>query len=528
MRDTPLPALGSPLEFGALQGQQVQLPALLAQAELEPALALAILCAGHRSERAIAPRGLKHCINLLGLDQLQALARPLAQHRLDPRQPGMRMALQAMADSRLAGLFVLRWLRAALASDEDARQWFTVAAGVARWKLPLIEPERAADVEARVEAGERRAPVELTVWGCDLSQLSTLHLQDLGWRHAPALGVDAALAPMLLATAARQGRLPPEQRELSEADAAALRAPMPLCSLAGLLAHEARHDWFSSRFNGMVSAAACWLGREREEVLQGLQRQAVYASGELRFRRGLLAPANGLLKPPRAPRARPAPAPAPAAALSESPARAAGPSTPTATSPAPASASEHASRPSQPAANAPAQAPLHTYLQDCRERRLTDLRALFAAHVGALAEIGLSRCALFLSAEGGQLGCYFAHGHHDPAAVRRLRFALAPEDLLAKLLRGQLEAFWIQPAQVESVRAKLPEALREWPPSGGFALAAARHGARTLGLWWADAGATSEIGLDPARFSAFRQLGAAFGPEFTRLVQAQRERAATR
>jgi len=544
-----LPRLCSDSELASVLGDQVTPRRLLSFVEAEPGLIIEVLQrANARLHESAEPRGVQQALNLLGLSQVQGLLRSQrGQPRLTPGVPGHANCLRAMATSRLAWLYLSPWLRSSLASDEDQRLSMLIVLGVARWKLPLAEPAIASEIERRVEAGERRASVERRLLGATLDQLNLLHLQDLGFpnveQYRPLLRID----PDSLAAAARHAWLQTQALDLPPALAQALRQKEWGCSLAYALALQTQADWYCGRTRQLVAAASAWLRRPLDEVLRGLQRQAVNASTEERFTRGLRAPAVGLLWPPRPPRA----GVTDAAASTASPTRRlapwmqpqpASPAPPTHalnevhTAPAPVAATVH--EPQAPAAplgpaperaallqSGPSAARLPNYLQRCEHAAFKDLRELLARTLQLFAALQLQRSALFLRRAGSDpLSCYIAQGF-APATARGLSIAAGEHGLLPRLLAQQNSAFWVQPAQLPSIAGKLPTALAEWPNSTGFALAAVQTGGHAFGFWWADSGETGAA-LTPTRFAEFRRAVGGFGPEFARLMRAQQQAAA--
>lgn len=148
LRHTPLPRVAAETEHRLALAETVELKQLQLLAEREPGLALAILQAANaRTGADDAPRGLQQGIHRLGSGGVQRLLRGLRAVRYDRTQPGHLLALRAMATSRLAWLYLAHWLRAALASDEDARLSSLILLDVARWKLPLAAPALAAQIE---------------------------------------------------------------------------------------------------------------------------------------------------------------------------------------------------------------------------------------------------------------------------------------------------------------------------------------------------------------------------------------------
>lgn len=507
LRNVSLPTLATDSAQALACAGNVELRELRSLAEHEPGLSLQILLQTNaRSQLDQNPRGLQQGIHLLGSAQVQRLLRAMRAPPLDLSAPGHRLSLQAMATSRLAWLYLAHWLRSALASDEDSRLSLLTLLGVARWKFPLAQPATATAIEERVQAGEHRRQVERALIGADLDTVNLWHLQDLGFQGVGELRRHLYLPARTVAQAARLAWTHERAPELPAGLKRALRQRLPGCSLAYALALETQVDWYGPRARSLLRAASTWLGRPLDETLRGVQRQALFASGESVYTKGLRAPAVGLLWPPR-------------------PARRLGTRTAASTTPdCTALVAGRASTRSRPPDDAPSSAAhsdtLSNYLLRCGVGH-PDLRSLMIDSVRLFAGLGLARCALFLRQVGSdRLACYFSHGFNPGEAGRNLSVEVG-ERSFAKLLLAQPDsAFRIAPAQLSGLGNKLPPELATWPPPSGLLLAAVSVNGRAVGFWWADAG-WHGADTDGESFSRFRRAAAAFGPAFTRLLNAR-------
>ena len=507
LKQTALPRVAADADHRLALGDAIDLKQLHSLAEREPALAFAILQSVNSKNSADDElRGLQQGIHRLGSGGVQRLLRGLPALRYQRDQPGHLLSLQAMASSRLAWLYLAQWLRSALASDEDARLSTLTLLGVARWKLPLAAPALAAEIESRVQAGERRTRVERELLGADLDTLNAWHLQDLGLRHADALLDACRWSPKLLAQAAHQVRSEAQAPDLSTGLKAALRERGLLCGLAQTLALETQVDWHSLRTRRLLQTLAAVSARPAEEVQRGVHRQALFASHEAMFGSDVAAPAAGLLRPPRPPRAlrrqagvRLAGAPA-AAAVSAATSQAAHPPT--------------------------TEDPAEGFAERCQAGH-PDLRSLLGDSVRLFAALGLKRCALFLrDTDPAMLGCHFSVGFAPGEADRGLRLPSQAPGLVKLLLAQPGVAFRVSQSQRPSIGSKLPAALAEWPPESGMLLATVAVQGRAVGFWWADAGqGGAEASLET--FARFRRSVESFGPAFTRQL-ARRNAGASR
>ena len=504
LRGVELPALSDDAAWRALLECGEDLDAVRERVTPDLPLALSLLVEANRSPRMAANlSGLPHVLRMLGSNAIQARLRKWPAGRLDPAQPAQpaqRMALQALATSRLACLFHARWMRHVGTADAEYRFWATAVLGVVRWKLPLADMALAQQIERRVILGERRQTVERSLLGCTLDEITSQHLEDLGFVDVGALRARMCLSPRTLAKAAQYAREDKIPEPLPPDLARELREPLVSCGLAQALALETQADWHSARCQTLIRAAATCLQRSANSVREELYRAALEASNEPLFTRGLLAPAARLIRIPRPSRLQRSAAVLPLARGS-----------------APASKANRPAPARAPKADAGAQ-----YLACCRRQGFVGLPEFLRASGRYLREAGFSRCALFVRMKRPErVNGYFAEGFADPVAARRTHFPPTSGALLVRLLADPRGAYLIQPAQVVGVRSKLPEALAEWPPAGGFVLATVQVNETPIGFWWADNGSSADS-VDPRHFAAMRQLASVFGAEFTRLIRAQR------
>jgi hypothetical protein len=353
----------------------------------------------------------------------------------------------------------------------------------------------AIEIERRVQAGERRSRVERALLGVDLDTLNVWHLEDLGLPCAASLK-RCAWPPTLLAQAARQLRGSLEAQELSQKLKLALRDRGLLCGLAQALALEVGIDWHSQRTRALVFAAAAASGKPAEEVLRGVHRQALFVSHEAMFGDDAPAPAAGLLRPPREPRALPRRTPIPPMAQS---------AIPVAADATPAAA---AARPAGEKAIA-------SFAQRCTSGH-PDLRSLLTDVVRLFTQLGLVRCALFLrETDQSALACFFSYGFPPGQAGRDLRLPAGEPGLVKLLLAQPGVAFRVAETQRAGVGSRLPAALADWPPHTGMLLATIAVQGRAVGFWWADAGPDG-LEASTETFALFRCAVESFGPGFTR------------
>lgn len=502
LQQTSLPRVAAEAEHRLALAETAELKQLQSLAEREPGLRLAILLtANARTGADDTPHGLQQGIHRLGSGGVQRLLRSLPTVRYDRGQPGHLLALQAMATSRLAWLYLAHWLRTALASDEDARLASLTLLDVARWKLPLAAPALATEIERRVGSGERRARVEHELLGADLDSFNLWHLQDLGARYAEALVASCRWAPALLAQAAAAVRSDTRAPDLPPRLKGSLRERGLLCSLARALALETQLDWYSARTRHLLQAAAAIIGRPLDEVRRGVQRQALFASREALFGEDAPAPAAGLLRPPRPPRSlqRAPQATAEASSTAQMAARSAA---------------------GTQAAPANCQGEVAAFAQRCQSGHL-DLRSLFADSARMFSWLGLARCALFLrETDQEALACYFSFGFPAGHASRSLRLPTGDPGLVKLLQARPGVAFRVARAQRMGIAGKLPTALADLAPDNGMLLATVAVQERAVGFWWADSGPDRGEASAEA-FADFRRAVEAFGSAFTRQLAQQ-------
>lgn len=507
LRNASVPRLASEADFRTVFREDVGLRQLHALAEQEPGLAVQILQQANGRMRAGDDlRGVQQGIHLLGSRGIQRLLHAQSAPPLDIAKPGHRLSLQAMATTRLAWLYLAHWLRSNLSSDEDSRLSHVTLLGLARWKLPLVQPSLATHIESRVQAGERRVRVERELLGADLDAINLWHLEDLGLQEVAALFRILPLTPQALASLARHAWIAATPLTVPALLKPLLRERLLGCALAHALALETQADWYSLRTSRLLRAASTWLGKPLEDTLRGLQRQALFASDEPIYTRGLRAPAVGLLWPPRHAR---------------SLARRQQPSIPGTAGLGNAPAPSGSTRPATTTLSA---GNLVAAFQRRCETGHADLRGLLIDTVHLFGRLGMKRCALFLRhTEQDLQACYFSHGFAAGQADRGLSFSLTPDSLITQLLSKPSTAFRIQPQQCAAVIPKLPSSLSSWPPADGFVLAAVTIRGRAVGFWWADAGLGSP--LAPIDFAGFRYVVEVFTPAFTRSMASRAQAA---
>lgn len=463
-------------------GAHISVRELLGTIEADLPLAVEVIASAGQTLRHSGQtvQGLQHAVNLLGIERVQGLIRARRHTPLDPTQPAHQAVLQAMATTRLACLFTNHWTALRTGADPEPPIWATALLGVVRWKLPLLAPREAAEIERRVAAGQRRVVAERELLGVDVDDLTADHLGALGLPHRVT-----RLSPWDIAQAARCARTGDAAPELSEACQRALQQPGVVSGLAQSLAQSVQDSWYSRRTRTWMAVAAGHLNRPLDRLRADLVQLALHASREATFTRGLVAPASRLLWEAPAPRrVRPravAPAPAPA-----------------------------------PVAAPPAAQP-------------QDLRELFSGAVRELTQhLGLRRCALFLTSSDGQrLGCAFAHGFDGTALVRGLAMPVSDPHLPQRMLRQAAGLLWVRDAQVATARQQMPAGLAPLVPASGMLLGVVMVDGRPRGLWWADTGNTGRA-LDADTSTAFRAFTQRFGAGFDRLTRAQPPHAASR
>lgn len=411
LREARLPALADEDAWKALMAEADDPDATQDRIAFDLPLGLSFLVEANQSPRIGANlTGLHHALRMFGTERVKRRLKEWPAGRLDPAQPAHRLTLQSLASSRLACLFLSRWMRHTLVPDAEYRLWATALLGVARWKLPLVDERVALAVERRVAQGERRPRVEAELLGVAMEALTVEHLQDLGFADAPALANRARLDARHIGEAARCAR--EQALPLTPGDALQrrLRDPLVCAGLAYALALETQVDWHSPRCALLVRAAATALNRPVSGVLEDMHRAAIEASGEALYVRGLLAPAARLI---RLPRPRLSNDPAPEAVATPAP-------------PPAASAAPAAQPPARPARTASVAT---EYLARCRTHGFASVPEFLRASVDMLAALGLPRCALFLRMKNPErIANYLSQGLGDPARVRQISFPLPSPD----------------------------------------------------------------------------------------------------
>lgn len=519
LADVRLPLLSPPQALQRMLGSRLSVRGLLDLIEADLALAVEVMLAASNTLRSSgkALRGLQHAVNLLGVERVQTLVRSRQTDPLDLARPGHQLALQAIANSRLACLFTNHWAARQAITDPDALIWTTALLGVVRWKLPLTAPDLAADIERRVAAGHRRATAERALLGVSLDELSVAQLHALHVSADENAPTHRSLPPKLLARAARlawTGQIAPDMPPQLQRQ---LRQPEVTCSLAHGLATSLQDSWYSPHSRTLMAAASVHTHQTLHDLRTDLLQLALLASRESGFTCALVAPAARLLW--ERPRLRAAGAqartggtlpaaskPVPQRPTGATAVPALGGSTPTGT----------------PAANDQrvAEQAVAAYAQRCRRGFHADLRTLMKDTVQTMEkQLGLRRCALFLKPAGSeQVHCHFAHGFGGALVSGSPALPAAQTNVLTRLLKTPAASLRIKPVQAPTARQQMPPPLAPLVLASGVALATVDIGQQPMGVWWADTG-LAERALDDAEYAAFQCLVRMFGTTFTQLVK---------
>ncbi len=548
-----LPLLSNDEEMARLLSPDIGLGEVQSLAEADLPLALELLAMAARDPRLTeGVRHLQQAVNVLGTGRTQALLRT-RQSRPTPRHATAHpLALQAMATSALAALFVQAWWRQRRVGDDEQRRWQARLMGVVRWKLPHADPALAQRIEVRVAAGERRALVERELIGLDVATLNAWHLQDLGFGQASDLRQDHLLPARRVAEAARLGWTGATAPEVPKTLARVLQQPNTGSALAYALALELQNGWYSARARHWMAVASTHLGQPVGQVRHDLIQVALIAAQDRHL--GLAATAAHLIwpanpRPRRLPQRRrgPVPSPTQAPAAVPAPTQRTSPPTPAARPVAPAPAARPAApvvppapttppvspppaRPAQPAASPPPAQPAPTpdFEQRCERAAFDNLSVFMREALAHLhRDMGLTRCALFLKQAGREeLVCYIAHGFEPPVAAREMVLPLQADGLLTRLMQQPVATLWVKPHQVSAARSRLPAALAAWTTEAGCLMGTVQVRSHAMGLWWADV-AAGQPPLDAPRLAQFGRMTQVFGAEFTRLLHLQRARPST-
>lgn len=520
-----LPLLSNEDALTRLLAPGISLGQVQALAEADPPLALDLLAMAAREPRLQdGVRSLQQAVAVLGTQRTQALVRARQARPAPPHATAQQLARQAMATSALAALFVQAWGRQRRAGDTDHRQWLARLMGVARWKLPWVDPALAQRIETRVAAGERRPQVERELLGFDVPTLNAWHLQDLGFGEAADLRHGHLLPTHQVAQAARLGWTGPTAPDVPLALARVLHQPTTGCALAYALALELQTGWYSERARHWMAVASAHLGQPLDRVRHDLVQTALFAAQDAPLHHGLTATAARLLWPPD-PRPKPLPAATVIAAAPRAPKPAQATRPPQATAPTPAKSpirdARAAAAPPVPAAPA---AP--DFEQRCESAAFESLATFMREALTHLhQDMGLTRCALFLKQAGrDELVCYVAHGFATPVSARAIVLPLQADGVLTRLMQHPTATLWIKPHQVPTSRKRLPPALSEWINDTGCLLGTVQVRGRAMGLWWADVDPHSAP-IDAQRLAQFGRMTQVFGAEFTRLLHLQRSQA---
>lgn len=459
-------------------------------------------------------QGLQHALNVLGSTRVQTVLAPRMADTLDPSDPAHRLCLQALSTSRLAVHLLWTWTRLINPTAYDEYlDWLTLMLGLARWKLPLVAPDIAAEIEARTRQGERRSVVERQLLGCGLDELNRLHLQDIGLPEDAPLNHQPRLDARLLAHAGklawRSGMAP----EIPAWIARPLRQRTSVSMLAHLLAWSIHDGWHSGHTDRLLAVASARSNLPLDQIVSASRQAALRASRASAFAGKVSAPAAQLLWP----------APPPRSLRRASPNAAAGS----------AAAPRNTTRTSAEAGGLPLHAAhepnadiVEVFNQNCLHGRHADLREFITATGTTLEQgLGLARFMLFLKATNAdRLGCYFAYGFRPALEARKISVAANDENLLARLFRHTSGALWVRAEQMQAGQRQLPPEIRDHALPSGLLLGAVHLKARPVGVIWADSG-DAGAPLSEAHYVEFKHMIGNFGAEFSRLTSAMKNQA---
>lgn len=553
-----LPMLSSTPALEELLSASIDLGRMARLLDRDPPLALDIvLAAGRLPNAPDAVQSLQHALNLMGVDRAQRFIHGRKARRLNPQNYAHRMFLQAVSVGRFAASLVARWEEKHAPGSSGYLACLTLLLGLARWKLPLGDPQVARTIEARAWAGERRSVVEAELLGCSMAELNRAILIDSGFPpDAPLLDSFVPDNAMLLA-AADCAWTKQIACEVPAPIGRWLRQPTMPALLAHLLAWAAQDAWYANRTLLYLKVVSARENKPLDFIIADTHRTAVFAARSLGDLAGLvLTPAEQLFFPrqktrslrskpkndtsPEAATGRPAPKSPPARDESSptAPKRQAPPAPPPPTKdknrpqpPAQAVAQgapqPPTQKPTQTPKPAPAQKPdaklVQEFVRSCRENKFRDVRELMQK-TGEVLDKGmdLKRSMIFLvHAKKGQLSCDMRHGYDSEQHSVPISMPTSETNLLTRLLE-QAGSIHVTTERVVSARTQLPSEMADLVCSSGFGVTAIRLNGKAVGLILADTGVeTSE--LHPRQYEALRIVSANFSTALTGIMKTPRK-----
>ena len=573
MATATLPMLSVPEVVEELLSADVDLERVAQLLDHDPPLALDIvLAAGRLPNGPGTVQSLQHALNLMGIQRVQNFIRARSSRPFDPQSHAHRAFLQAVAVGRFAASLVTRWEEKRAPGTSAYLACVALLLGLSRWKLPLADPKLARELEKRVATGERRSVVENELLGCTMGELNGAVLVDAGFPPDSPLLKSFIPDNAMLLEAARCAWTEQLAPEVPAAVGRWLRQTTMPALLAHLLAWAAQDGWYENRTLLYLKVVSARENKPLDRIITDVHRTAVFATRSLGHVAGLvLSPAEQLIFPHRDPRhllektIMPAPAEKPAVAprAPKKPAPEVLATPPRRVEPKPASDRPDAAAPlrrnegrpaSTPAlgatgaparttaaaaaaATAPASTPVNAsvgpklditqvqrFVLSCREHRFADLRQLMQQTGDALDKgLSLRRSLVLLHpANTTRLGCYMRHGFSGELANATLELRADETNLITRLIQ-QGGSILVPRERVAGAQAQLPECLRRFALSSGFALTAVRMNERPIGVMWADTG-DKATAVHSRQYEGMRVVSTNFSSAFSELAKTLRKK----
>lgn len=494
-----LPVLSAPEALAALLDPAISVQGMARLLRADLSLALdALLMAARLPQVGGEPQSMAHAVAVFGVERLQNLVRARMERVFDPERPGHRGFARALIVNRLAAMLVERWDGTRQPGGAESLYWMTLACGSVRFRLPLLAPAVAEEIERRVQAGEDRSRVEAQVLGCRSDALAWRLVREMGLTLDPALIDSLHVTGLRLARAARQANDPFSTALSSDPGLAWLRQRQALCILGHLVAwsvHDGagrvRHNasgaardwrpwqgWHAPRTLELMKVVAVHLRWPLDKVISSAHNVAVRASRLPDLLEDFAAPAESLIWP--APQLPPPPQlPLPTLAAEAMPGWAVD------------------------------EGKLQQFTEHSRSGRVASVRELLTAALQTVRDaLGLPRALVLVgTAQDARLKCRLAQGFDDRQALAVVAVDPQGDDLIARLYRhaGSLA---VTPQRLKLVRGQLPPALQTLAPATGMLLATLKSSAGAWGVLWVDAG-DQQAAPDQACYEAFCRIVAA-------------------
>ncbi|OOV87027.1 HDOD domain-containing protein [Oceanospirillum linum] len=474
---------------------------------------------------------LPHSLSLLGMDKLQPMLRKVKYIRFDPAKTAHKAFLQALNTSLHAATQAYMIAERKSPGTGESNYWISLRLSSVFWQLALASPKIYHAIEQRVQTGESRHHVEMTLMGCTTQQLTQAMLPD--WCLSKftqnnlykLLDSKARMLADIAKCAWKDGIAP----EIPQNVGHFLQTPWSAAVLTHWLALNTAVTWFGPKTERIECMIAAFLHQHLDDVIPFLHRNAVIYSASHKLS-GVWLPAIKLLHPPLKKRSLPvkeAPTQAKKAkhyqdlssdtrrkaelqstrAQITEPKKQAAPTSIAVTEKAKVEAATPP--PNKDLAVQTALFKIY-YLQTVRQKQVFSIHQMMDGASQVLHfDLGLTRCILFMKSRShGSVKGVYAKGFTDNSPFAKMTLNADSRHLFGKLLSKQA-ALWAKPENRSRYLTELPAGF--WPhlnEPAEFVLASIMLRGKVSGILYAD-NKDSDKALTQSNYATFRALAQA-------------------